>query len=280
LALALSRSGSGMAGIASDQELSRAFAALTEAELDADLAYEVVGKLSTPVTAGELRASLAKLVHAVPEIGCSGAATRIVALVGPPGCGKTTSLVKLAVRYGITSRKPAHILTTDTYRIGAAEELRSYAAILGIGFQVLETTSALAQALEEHRHKDLILIDTPGLGSAEMEGFEDLARFLCAYPGIDTHLVLPASMRTGDMKRAAERYGIFQPSKLLFTRLDETGTFGPILSQSVRLGKPVSFLSRGQRIPEDLEPATEELLLNLILQSYPADQPRFGTVAA
>lgn len=280
IALALARSGAGMAGIASDPELSRAFAALSEAELDADLTYDVVGRMSAPGTAQALRAALAALVHVAPDLGCAGAATRMVALVGPPGAGKTTSLVKLAVRYGITSRKPAHIMTMDTYRIGAAEELRSYAAILGIGFEVLETTAALAQALEEHRQKDLILIDTPGLAGAEMDGFEDLARFLSTYPGIDTHLVLPASMRTADLKRSAQAYEIFQPGKLLFTRLDETGTFGPILSQSVRMGKPVSFLSRGQRIPEDLEPATEALLLNLVLKSHPAGQQRFGTVAA
>ena len=150
--------------------------------------------------------------------------------------------MKLAVRYGITSRKPVADSDAGHLSDRAAEELRSYAAILGIGCEVLETTAALAQALEEHRQKDLILIDTPGLASGEMDGFEELARFLSSYPGMDTHLVLPASMRTSDLKRAAERYEIFRPRKLLFTRLDETETFGPILSQSVRMGKPVSFL--------------------------------------
>ena len=85
---------------------------------------------------------------------------------------------------------------------------------------------------------------------------EDLAKLLAAHPAVDTHLVLPASMRTADLRRVSEQYAIFRPRKLLFTRLDETETFGPILSRSVRMGKPVSFLSRGQRIPEDLEPAT------------------------
>ena len=188
--------------------------------------------------------------------------------------------MKLAVRYGITSRRPARILSLDTYRIGAAEELRSYASILGIGFQVLETTAALVQAFEEHRQKDLILIDTPGLARGEMDCVADLARFLSTYPGIDTHLVLAASMRATDLKRAAERYEVFQPSKLLFTRLDETETFGPILNQSIHTGKPVSFLSRGQRIPEDLEPATEEMILDLVLKQNPQGQTKFGTVAA
>ena len=99
-----------------------------------------------------------------------------------------------------------------------------------------------------------------------MEACEDLAKLLATHHAdVDTHLVLPASMRAADLRRVSEQYASFDPRKLLFTRLDETETFGPILSRSVRMGIPVSFFSRGQRIPEDLEPATADLLLDLIL---------------
>jgi flagellar biosynthesis protein FlhF len=287
LALTLARSGRGLASVAFDPDLSRVFTALTDAELDTELAYDVVGKLTTPVPEGALRAELAKLVSVDAELGSRGGAARVVALVGPPGAGKTSALVKLAVQYGIAVHKTVQVLTMDTYRIAAAEELRSYAAILGIGCQVLETAGALVEALDEYRQKDIILIDTPGLCRSEMEAYEDLAQLLATHqPCIDTHLVLSASMRAADLRRVSEQYSIFNPRKLLFTRLDETETFGPILSRSIRMGTPVSFFSRGQRIPEDLEPATEDVMLDLILRS-PASaekkfdaEPRFDVVAA
>jgi flagellar biosynthesis protein FlhF len=292
LALTLARSGRGAAGVAFDPELSRVFTRLTDAELDTELAYDVVGKLSSPISQTILRAELGKLVRVDAGLGFPGAPSRVVALVGPPGAGKTSALVKLAVQYGLTANKTVQIFTTDTYRIAAAEELRSYAAILGIGCQVLETPAALAHAMDEvlrkdqvlqsgeGRLKDLILIDTPGLCRSEMAACEDLAKLLATrYADVDTHLVLPASMRAADLRRVAEQYAVFRPRKLLFTRMDETETFGPILSLSVRMAKPVSFFSRGQRIPEDLEPATADMLLDLVL-GPPSAALKYGVVAA
>lgn len=280
LALTLGRSGRGVPSAGFDVEVARAFTALTDAELDTELAYDIAENLSPPVDAGSLRAEVAKRVSVDPGLGCPAAPSRIVALVGPPGAGKTSALVKLATQYGLAQGKTVQFLTADTYRIAAADELGSYAAILGIGCRVIETAAEFEPALEEHQHKDLILVDTPGLCRTEMDASEELAEVLAKNNRVDTHLVLPASMRTADLLRASEQYGVFQPQKLLFTRIDETETYGPIVSLSARMGKPVSFLSGGQRIPEDLEPATSNRLLDLILRSFTAGQPKFGVVAA
>jgi flagellar biosynthesis protein FlhF len=280
LALHIARSSTGMAGIAADPELARIFALLTNAEVDAELAYEIAGKMTPPATTQSLRRELGNLLSVDSTLGCPGSSPRTVALVGPPGAGKTTTLVKLAFQFGINARKPAHFLTLDTYRIAAVDQLQSFAALLGIGCQVAETPSALAQALEENRNKELILIDTPGFAPGEAQCFEEMAAFLATYPGMDIHLVLPASMRTADLKRTARNYEMFRPRKLIFTRLDETETFGPILSHSARMGIPVSFLSRGQQIPEDLQTAEHEAILDMVLKQNSVESSRVGMAAA
>jgi flagellar biosynthesis protein FlhF len=265
LAMTFARAGTGTAGGGSDGAISRIVTALADAEVDVDLALDIVSRIQPPSLPQKLRSELGKLASVSAELGSLGATPKVTALIGPPGCGKTSALVKLAVQYGVGARKLVHVLTIDTYRISAAEELRSYAAILGIGFQVLETPAALGPALDECRHKDLVLIDTPGLSGTDLEAFQDWGNILSSRPGIDIHLVLPASMRAADMKRVAGQYSMFHPHKLLFTRLDETQTLGPLLSLSVRMARPISFFSSGQRIPEDLVPATADMMLASIL---------------
>ncbi len=279
LAFALARSGGGVPEAACDTEPGRLLSRLAEAELDMHLVYEMVGRIGAPLAASAVRGELRRIVRVDMELGSPGAGGA-VALVGPPGSGKTSALVKLAVQYGISARRPTLILSMDTYRIAASEELQSYAAILGIGCQILDSTAALAQALKEYREKRLVFIDTPGLGRNEMEAGQDLAQFLAGESGVDTHLVLPASMRAADLHRAAGHYSVFQPKKLLFTRLDETEIFGPLISQSVRWGIPISFLSRGQRIPEDLEPANLELMIDLVMGPESSQAPQFDRAAA
>ncbi|HMD70424.1 MAG TPA: hypothetical protein VKF41_03735 [Bryobacteraceae bacterium] len=203
--------------------------------------------------------------QAEPTLGRGEARPRVVALVGPPGAGKTTTLVKLAVNYGLASRRPVLLLSVDTYRVAAAEQLRSFAAILGVGVQVLETVTAVAQAIEENRGKDLIFIDTPGMSADDLDDSAGLSHFLSTRPDVDTQLVLSASMKSADLSRVVDFFEVFRPQRLLFTRLDETATFGSIFNEAARTGKPLSFFTNGQRIPEDLEAASRSRLSELIL---------------
>ena len=249
------------------------YTALVEREVDPSIAGQIAEAVAKRLGegAGDTRRAfdlaaceLASRLAVDATLGGKGERV-VAALVGPPGAGKTTTLVKLAVAYGLAARRPAVLISADSHRIAAAEQLRAYAAILGVAFELAETPRALAQALELHRAKDLILIDTPGLAAGEMDQGMDLAAFLASRPQVDTHLVLSASMKSADLTRAVERFEPFRPAKLLFTRLDETATLGPVLNEVVRTGKPVSFLTTGQQVPEHLLPATAERIADLLL---------------
>jgi len=257
-------------------ELAEIFSELIAADVDAELAQDVVSRLRAAGGSPEpaelrmrLRVELGSRFSTDSQLGRNTETPRVVALVGPPGAGKTATLAKLTVRHGLASRRPTQLISVDSLRVASSEPLRSYAAILGAGFQSLESVSALRQALEEYRHKDLILIDTPGYGAREMDAATELAAFLVEQPKVDIHLVLTASLRSADLTHIVDRFAPFQPRKLIFTQLDETSSFGPILSQAARTGLPVSFLAHGQQIPEDLEPATQQRILDLALGKQP-----------
>ena len=256
---------------------------LSAHEVDGDLACSVLRNLEAlgPRTAhaemrNALREDLGKRLAISGELspwsfetadGPGAGSSRIVtALAGPPGSGKTTMLVKLAVKFGIAARRSTHIISYDGHRIASSEQLRSYAAILGVGFETVETAGALAHSLKENSQKELILIDTPGYSAKDFDLSWELTKFLSTYPHVDLHLVLSCALKPSDLSRMVDRYSVFNPAKLLFTRLDETDSYGAILNESVRTGLPVSFLGTGPRIPDDFDSATKDRIADLLME--------------
>ncbi|HVX64953.1 MAG TPA: hypothetical protein VHA11_00045 [Bryobacteraceae bacterium] len=265
--------------------VQQAYRMLIDADIDADLASSVselaVAELPPQVSRFEpqdeeqqaaqreelwraLKAELLRRMVPCRGVRPRGESASVVALVGPPGAGKTSALIKLAVTVGGASERPLHLISADAWRIGAGEQLHTYASILGITIDTADTPAAVRQAIEANRHKEMILVDTPGLSGADFDLLDDLAGLLARRTDIDKLLVLPATMRSRDLKRCLRNYERFRPDKLLFTHLDETDAFGAMCSAAIAAGIPMAYFSAGQQVPEDLEPASSEKLLDAL----------------
>jgi flagellar biosynthesis protein FlhF len=196
---------------------------------------------------------------------------KVIVFVGPAGAGKTTTLIKLAIREGLANRQPLRILSVDPYRVAAHEKLRSFAGIIGVGFTAVNSVQEFSSAVEEARVKSVVLVDTPGFSPSDRHQAKEVAGCLGGISNRQVHLVLPASMKRESMARAIRDYSEFKPDSLLFTKLDETDSFGAVLSTALEADKPLSFLAGGQNIPEDLEPAGAAALLASVFHRETAE---------
>lgn len=187
----------------------------------------------------------------------------IVALVGPTGVGKTTSIAKLAARYTLRhGPQKVALITTDNYRVAAHEQLRSYARIMGVPMRVAADSKALDEALAEYRDKGLVLIDTAGMGQRDMALYEHLAALNTGGRAVQTYLTLATNSQRGVMNDVVNAFGQVPLSGLILTKLDETTSLGGALSVAIEKNLPPVYLSDGQRVPEDFHPARSHTLVS------------------
>ncbi len=190
---------------------------------------------------------------------------RIVAFVGPTGVGKTTTLAKIAAEQKIDKHRTVGLLTIDTYRIGAVEQLRRYANLLEIPLEVAVDRISLKRSLRRLDHCDVILIDTIGRSPRDEEPVRQLGALFEGIHGLSFELCLSATTSIRDMSAILRNYSQLAPESVLFTKLDETFAIGPLLSSHLDSGVPLSHFTTGQSVPEDIEHASVERLLGMIL---------------
>lgn len=195
----------------------------------------------------------------------------MAAFVGPTGVGKTTTIAKLSAELSLKQKRNVGIISVDSYRIGAADQLKTYASIMGLPCLSAFTREDLAQALKKMGGKDVILIDTAGQSHRDSKRLKELGALLGNGLSIDTHLVLSAAIKPEDMKEAANNFSILKPSSYVFSKVDETRTRGGIIDQLLDLKLPISYIANGQRVPEDIFPATRRSVLRMILQGVEAE---------
>lgn len=188
----------------------------------------------------------------------------VIAFVGPTGAGKTTSLAKLAAHYCLEREKRVSIVTADTYRIAAIEQIRAFADIVNIGLQVVFSSEEVEDALRTCEHDDFVFVDTAGRSQRNTEHMRELDQLLKAISPHETHLVLSATTKDSDLLDVISRYRDYGVGRLLFTKLDETVQVGNIFNVSYKTELPVSFFSVGQSVPDDIELAQASRFVQLL----------------
>ena len=193
---------------------------------------------------------------------------RIVLFIGPTGVGKTTTIAKLAGRYCVEEKKKVALLTADTYRIAAAEQLRTYANILETPFRIIYTPEELQAAVEDYWDCDYIFIDTAGRSHQNTDQLEKMKEMVAALKRPESYqvfLVLSATYKYRDLQKIADCYGKIADFELIFTKLDETEAVGNLLNMKLYTDAPIAYVTCGQNVPDDMEAFNPQKTVKQIL---------------
>jgi flagellar biosynthesis protein FlhF len=263
------------------EALFRNYLSMIESEVARELADQIVGEVRAELSPEQLesdenavrKAVLARLESLIPVAdappsqgsGVTDGRPRTIALVGPTGVGKTTTIAKLAAIYKLREGKKVGLVTTDTYRIAAVEQLRTYANIIGIELRVALTPREMTNALAAHSDCDIVLIDTAGRSQRDATKLDDLREFLSVAKPHETHLVLSGAASEAVIVEAASRFEIANPDRVIFTKLDEMVHFGVLVNTARAIGAELSYITTGQEVPDHIEPSSANRLAKMIL---------------
>ena len=271
-------------------ELFQLYTQLIDSEVEEDLARELICRLKeqgSPDLASHLPLARTKLCSMVEqELRCGGPISvtpgkrRTVALVGPTGVGKTTTLAKLAANFRLRDGIRLGLVTVDTYRIAAVEQLRTYAEIIDLPMKVVTGARDMRRAIDELSHLDLILIDTAGRSPRDELKIQELKNLLTEAEVDEVHLVLSLVSSPKSLLANVEKFQLAKVSSLILTKLDEAAGLGNLVSLMRQVPLPMSYVTMGQDVPDDIEVAQSQRLARLILGEERLNTQRRLTRAA
>jgi flagellar biosynthesis protein FlhF len=236
--------------------------------LDRDLAESVVEEIPATrrrdVSQGQIREALASCLQSISARGTALADVNV--FIGPPGVGKTTTIAKIAAQSRARGERRFRLVAADGYRVGAVEQLRLYADIIGSPFAVARTPEEVTAAVTSSKLP--VLVDTPGLSPANEEAGAFFAA-LSALPGVRMHLVLPGGTSARDFDRIWDRFETAGADRVVMSKVDEAETVMPLVRVLRQRDVPVSLIGLGQRVPEDLVEGEPEMLAACLLGQVP-----------
>lgn len=214
---------------------------------------------------GILRVIEEYVARTLPAMPRSREEKRIKAYVGATGVGKTTTLAKLAARYSLMKKKTVGLVTVDTFRIAAIEQLKTYAKIMGIRMEVASTKDSFQKSLQLLADKDMILIDTPGRSCFD-DDYANAMGSMIQNNNIETNLLISTTASEDNSLALVDKYSSFHYDNLIITKIDEARRFGILYDVIKKSGKPVSYLTCGQSVPQDIEEFTPQKMASLIMR--------------
>lgn len=189
----------------------------------------------------------------------------IICFIGPTGVGKTTTIAKIAADFMLREDKKVGLITSDTYRIAAVEQLKTYASILNIPIEVVESASELTRAMEVLSDCDIVLMDTAGRNYQQKQYVEELEALLSDKSKVQINLVLSLTSKYEDMKKIVDNFQTIIMDELLLTKMDETSSSGAILNLIYHYSIPIRYIANGQNVPDDIFTVTPELIADFVL---------------
>jgi flagellar biosynthesis protein FlhF len=258
------------------EDLLNFYLKLIENQVADDLAGEMIKKLQKELrpehltqedfVRQKLAEQLEKIIPAAsPILRTKKNGAHVVALIGPTGVGKTTTIAKLAADLKLRQRRQVGLITIDTYRIAAVDQLRKYAEILGAPIRAVATSEELRHAVASMRECEFVLIDTAGRSPNDAMKLNELKTFLAAAAPDEVHLVLSTTASQACVELAISRFEDVRVDRIIFTKLDEAAHLGVVLNVARKLNKSLSYITTGQDVPDDIEVGKASRLAQLIL---------------
>ncbi len=252
--------------------LFQAYTDLIEADVDEKTARELIDQLAdTGDSEQEVTDQLHKLVQSyittTGPIRLTPGTRRLVALVGPTGVGKTTTIAKLAANFRLREKRRVGLITVDTYRVAAVEQLRTYADIIDLPMEVVATPREMREAVARMTDLDLVLLDTAGRSPRDVVQIQELKSMLGEAQADEVHLVLSSTAAAKSLVTTAAQFAEAGTTSLLLTKLDEAMGTGHLLCLLRACGLPISYLTNGQNVPDDIEVADARRIAAAMLGS-------------
>jgi len=200
-----------------------------------------------------------------PEPFAFNSSKKVLMFIGPTGVGKTTTLAKLAANMVLTEKKKVGLITSDTYRIAAVEQLRTYSEIIGVPLSIIYSPSEIQKSINAYGDKEIVMVDTAGRSHKDKYQLVELKSLLSSGGKYETYLVISATTKFSDCIDIIKSYNFLDDYKLIFTKLDETNSLGLLLNVAYVTGKPISYVTTGQSVPDDIEIADNSKIINCLL---------------